>query len=470
MHILVKLKSALEEAGYTEEQWKELDEKTKKQYIKDHPNSKYAQKDKPSEKKAPKDPAQKPISKERPTSFPNVNVEIDEWKDDADSVGGTYDEDAKDIEYWLDQMYNIKDAKYGTDGDKNFVSVQNPNDGKIYNIVIDHSGVDIMNEDMSDSVLNEHTDLTNGNGYIDRYETEKYGLGLPTVRALTDLGFGQELDYHDFNQPADIDNVKVDEPEDEFLDDEGNMTTEQAKRYWKNHHDDDPILQDYDSFEDWYKESKENGYIKDEVVEKEQYPYTDDKSARYTDYFGKNEKSVDRPKEYFSGELTIDNWEDKPAKDSYFKDEMSYIGQGIKDAIGANSSGRLDIKYADGEDKDNAFISIADKDTGIIYNVIIDSYGIDIMDEDMTDSYLAGEVENGYFEPNDLESVVQFLKKDILGNEDEDDYTEDDSEVMTTDEAKEYWKNNRTSDPILEDYDSFEDWYKESKENGYIKD
>lgn len=251
------------EAGYTEEQWKELDEKTKKQYIKDHPNSKYAQKDKPSEKKAPKAPAQKPISKERPTSFPNVNVEIEEWKDDADSVGGTYDEDAKDIEYWLDQMYNIKDAKYGTDGNKNFVSVQNPNDGKIYNIVIDHSGVDIMNEDMSDSVLNEHTDLTNGNGYIDRYETEKYGLGLPTVRALTDLGFGQELDYHDFNQPADIDNVKVDEPEDEFLDDEGNMTTEQAKRYWKNHHDDDPILQDYDSFEDWYKESKENGYIKD---------------------------------------------------------------------------------------------------------------------------------------------------------------------------------------------------------------
>lgn len=29
-------------AGYTEEQWKELDEKTKKEYIKNHPNSKYA--------------------------------------------------------------------------------------------------------------------------------------------------------------------------------------------------------------------------------------------------------------------------------------------------------------------------------------------------------------------------------------------------------------------------------------------
>jgi len=46
MNILNKLKLELKaavEAGYTEEQWKELDEKTKKQYIKDHPHSKYAQ-------------------------------------------------------------------------------------------------------------------------------------------------------------------------------------------------------------------------------------------------------------------------------------------------------------------------------------------------------------------------------------------------------------------------------------------
>ena len=266
MHILAELKkelsASIEEAGYTEEQWKELDEKTKKQYIKDHPNSKYAQKDKPSEEKAPKAPAQKPISKERPTSFPNVDIEIDEWKDDADSVGGFYDEDAKDVEYWLNQMYGIKDAKYGTDGDKNFVSIQNPKDGKLYNVVIDHSGVDIMNEDMTDSVL----DLDkNPDGYIDRYGAGKHGLGLPTVRALQNLGFGKELDFHDFDQPADIDNVEVDytEDDDEFLDDYGTMNTEQAKRYWKNHHNDDPILEGYDSFEDWYKESKENGYIAD---------------------------------------------------------------------------------------------------------------------------------------------------------------------------------------------------------------
>ena len=42
-------------AGYTEEQWKELDEKTKKEYIKDHPNSKYA---KQKDQKAPTVPSQ----------------------------------------------------------------------------------------------------------------------------------------------------------------------------------------------------------------------------------------------------------------------------------------------------------------------------------------------------------------------------------------------------------------------------
>lgn len=36
--------------GYTEEQWRKLDSRTKTQYIKDHPNSKYAKKLNPSDK------------------------------------------------------------------------------------------------------------------------------------------------------------------------------------------------------------------------------------------------------------------------------------------------------------------------------------------------------------------------------------------------------------------------------------
>lgn len=336
MHILKKLKkelkSAVEEAGYTEEQWKKLDEKTKKQYLEEHPNSKYAKKDKPSQK--------------------------------------------------------------------------------------------------------------------------------------------------DNNSLEEIDET---------------MTTEEAKEYWRDYHTTDPILREYTSYDDWYKDSKENGYIKEETVEKEQYPYTDDKLARYTDYFSK--PAPERPTEYFGGEFTIDNWEDEPSEDSYFNSEMSYIGKGIEKAINSNSSGRLDIKYANGEDGDKSFVSIVDKKTGAIYNVVIDEYGIDIMDDDMTTSYLPGEVENGYFEPDDLDSVVQFLKKDITGDSStydaghaeewmerhphgyynsEDDYgtdSEDDyNETMTTEEAKEYWKENHNSDPILVDYDSFEDWYKESKQNGYIKD
>ena len=43
-------------------------------------------------------------------------------------------------------------------------------------------------------------------------------------------------------------------------------------------------------------------------------------------------------------------------------------------------------------------------------------------------------------------------------------------ETMTTKEAIEYWLKYHNSDPILREYVRFEDWYKDSKMNGYIKD
>ena len=43
-------------------------------------------------------------------------------------------------------------------------------------------------------------------------------------------------------------------------------------------------------------------------------------------------------------------------------------------------------------------------------------------------------------------------------------------ETMTTAEARQYWNKYHNSDPILKMYKSFEEWYRESKINGYIKD
>lgn len=46
-------------------------------------------------------------------------------------------------------------------------------------------------------------------------------------------------------------------------DDDDTMTTAEAKAYWNRYHNSDPVLKGYKSFEAWYRESKRNGYIKD---------------------------------------------------------------------------------------------------------------------------------------------------------------------------------------------------------------
>lgn len=43
-------------------------------------------------------------------------------------------------------------------------------------------------------------------------------------------------------------------------------------------------------------------------------------------------------------------------------------------------------------------------------------------------------------------------------------------EQMTPDEMKAYWEKNKDSDPVLAHYKSYDEWYKVSKENGYVAD
>lgn len=160
-----------EDSGYTEEQWKKLDKKTKEQYLEEHPNSKYA------EKKESVKPAKKDSSKD-------IQEETDETMTTKEAK-----------EYWRD--YHTTDP-----------------------ILVDYDS------------------------FEDWYKESK------------------ENGYIKDDKPSQEDNNSLEEVDD-------TMTTEEAKQYWKENHNSDPILVDYDSFEDWYKESKENGYIKDKPIEKD---------------------------------------------------------------------------------------------------------------------------------------------------------------------------------------------------------
>ena len=55
----------------------------------------------------------------------------------------------------------------------------------------------------------------------------------------------------------------------ESIDDTYNdvMTPEEARKYWDNEKDNDPVLIEYDNFQDWYDESVKNGYIKESITE-----------------------------------------------------------------------------------------------------------------------------------------------------------------------------------------------------------
>ena len=55
----------------------------------------------------------------------------------------------------------------------------------------------------------------------------------------------------------------------ESIDDTYNdvMTPEEARKYWDSEKDSDPVLAEFDNFQDWYDESVKNGYIKESITE-----------------------------------------------------------------------------------------------------------------------------------------------------------------------------------------------------------
>ena len=55
----------------------------------------------------------------------------------------------------------------------------------------------------------------------------------------------------------------------ESIDDTYNdvMTPEEARKYWDSEKDNDPVLAEFDNFQDWYDESVKNGYIRESITE-----------------------------------------------------------------------------------------------------------------------------------------------------------------------------------------------------------
>lgn len=57
-------------------------------------------------------------------------------------------------------------------------------------------------------------------------------------------------------------------PSNESLNEE-KFTYEEAKEYWEKEYKNDPVLSSYDSFEEWWKDTKENGYAVEESLNEE---------------------------------------------------------------------------------------------------------------------------------------------------------------------------------------------------------
>lgn len=54
---------------------------------------------------------------------------------------------------------------------------------------------------------------------------------------------------------------RMKESKTEWQEANGAMTPTEMRRYWARYKDSDPILADYDSYEDWYKDSEESGFV-----------------------------------------------------------------------------------------------------------------------------------------------------------------------------------------------------------------
>ena len=68
---------------------------------------------------------------------------------------------------------------------------------------------------------------------------------------------------------------------------------------------------------------------------------------------------------------------------------------------------------------------------------------------------------------NGKDALEEYKKSDLSLHESIDDIHND---VMTPEEARKYWDSEKDSDPVLAEFDNFQDWYDESVKNGYIKE
>ena len=57
-----------------------------------------------------------------------------------------------------------------------------------------------------------------------------------------------------------------------------------------------------------------------------------------------------------------------------------------------------------------------------------------------------------------------------LDNNMNNESMDEDLDVFTPEEARAYWEKEHNNDPVLSEYDSFNDWYEDSVANGYIKE
>lgn len=189
------------------------------------------------------------------------------------------------------------------------------------------------------------------------------------------------------------------------------ITFAEIKKYWDNNFDTDPCLQEYDSFEDWFKETKQN-YITDideslkETIEPPK-SYKDAKQlVKHIDDFIKEIEENGIIAQYFSSD-DLDALH--KGRDAIFDFTVVYEENGFSDVLGENVEYKLAFKPVNdviGIDCVNGLINVV-RSAGFNFNSarkINDDYYITIIckPNDLSRAKLA--IENCGFFKSWLES------------------------------------------------------------------
>ena len=193
------------------------------------------------------------------------------------------------------------------------------------------------------------------------------------------------------------------------------ITFKDIKKYWDNNFDTDPCLQEYDSFEDWFKETKQNYLtdidesLKESIVEgaEPQTTYKDAKQlVKNIDKFLKEIEENGVSAQYFSSD-DLDALH--KGRDAIFDFTVVYEENGFSDLLGENVEYKLAFKPVNdviGIDYVNGLINVV-RSAGFNFNSarkIDDDYYITIIckPNDLSRAKLA--IENCGFFKSWLES------------------------------------------------------------------